>query len=71
MNLDTAASVEQEELLKPGALYSECAVVRLQVPIQEDSEKSFPDDGELGGEVVGRKVWESLEEMQEEEEEKK
>ncbi|KIM76579.1 hypothetical protein PILCRDRAFT_826151 [Piloderma croceum F 1598] len=69
-----------EEILKPGALYRECAVVKLWVPRSvdpladvptapsnkgkgEDKEKEKPhdDDGELGGEVTGRLVWESFE----------
>ncbi|KII95450.1 hypothetical protein PLICRDRAFT_48409 [Plicaturopsis crispa FD-325 SS-3] len=67
-----------EEILKPGALYSECAVVKLRVPVplepepepssakgkekgmEEESVKVF-NDGELGGEVAGRLVWESFE----------
>lgn len=67
-----------EEILKPGALYRECAVVRLHVPSPPDplkdlstsdkggekerkSEQSLPDEGELGGEIAGRLVWESFE----------
>jgi len=69
-----------EEILKPGALYRECAVVRLHVPSlpdplndlpvsykgkvkekERESEQGLPDDGELGGEVAGRLVWESFE----------
>ncbi|KAJ7143915.1 hypothetical protein C8R44DRAFT_759138 [Mycena epipterygia] len=80
------ADAEPEEVLKPGALYAECAVVRLQVKLPqaeidadvksaEDAEKKnaasgdaqkkkreevleVPDDGELGGELAGRLVWE-------------
>lgn len=61
--------------MKPGALYRECAVVRLTVPapadplVSEDNKgkdkdhgTEIPDDGELGGEVAGRLVWESFEE---------
>jgi hypothetical protein len=66
-----------EEVLKPGALYSECASVRLKVTLPEEivtakennvqgSEKnkdtSIPDDGEFGGELAGRLVWEAFEE---------
>ncbi|KZT72400.1 hypothetical protein DAEQUDRAFT_755221 [Daedalea quercina L-15889] len=68
-----------EEVLKPGALYRECAVVQQPVPglpagasvdDMEGAEKEkgkaletdFPDDGELGGEAVGRTVWEWYEE---------
>lgn len=62
------------EVLKPGALYRECAIVNLHVPQPAqpvDDEKSSKakgkrkeeegvpeDDGELGGEAVGRAVWE-------------
>ena len=58
-----------EEVLKPGALYSECAAVQLQVTLLESitkehsakEEKTLVDDGELGGELAGRLVWESFE----------
>lgn len=68
-----------EEILKPGSLYRECAVIPLRIPSVLDpsaapaSEKGkgkakdegegekLPDDGELGGEVAGRLVWESFE----------
>ncbi|KAH9935102.1 uncharacterized protein BXZ73DRAFT_45573 [Epithele typhae] len=67
------------EVLKPGALYRECAIVRLDVPVpprpvvEENEPKSkadgkkgkaaeaeipLEDDGEFGGEAVGRAVWE-------------
>ncbi|KAI0753346.1 hypothetical protein C8Q80DRAFT_1067896, partial [Daedaleopsis nitida] len=61
------------EVLKPGALYRECAVVHLDVPrpaqsVEEANKPSskgkgkeesvMEDDGELGGEAVGRAVWE-------------
>ncbi|KAJ6626638.1 hypothetical protein B0H10DRAFT_1997941 [Mycena sp. CBHHK59/15] len=81
---DKAPVDEPEEVLKPGALYAECAVVRLRVtvpqadvdadaeaakkaegkaPPQDKSEQvlEMPDDGELGGELAGRLVWESYE----------
>ncbi|TFY55135.1 hypothetical protein EVJ58_g8437 [Rhodofomes roseus] len=71
-----------EEVLKPGALYRECAVVQQPVPglpadLQDKDgkaekprtakkdgpvETAFPDDGEFGGEAVGRAVWEWYEE---------
>ncbi|KIJ92013.1 hypothetical protein K443DRAFT_685512 [Laccaria amethystina LaAM-08-1] len=71
-----------EEVLKPGALYRECAVVTLEVSVPEklalpnpkasSSKKGkgkageevleIPDDGEYGGEVAGRFVWEAYEE---------
>ncbi|KAI0074863.1 hypothetical protein K474DRAFT_1647473 [Panus rudis PR-1116 ss-1] len=71
-----------EEVLKPGALYRECSIVRINVPPlpedfvekrekmqKEEQEKrkksklaedavTLEDDGEFGGEVVGRTVWE-------------
>jgi hypothetical protein len=69
-----------EEILKPGALYRECAVVRLRIPSPPDPledlpasdngkgkekdtepEQKLPDDGEMGGEIAGRLVWESFE----------
>ncbi|TFK50908.1 hypothetical protein OE88DRAFT_1700544 [Heliocybe sulcata] len=62
------------EVLKPGALYSECAVVTLRVPSLPESEKEklglkpeggnevVKDDGEIGGQDVGRVVWEGYEE---------
>ena len=64
------------EVLKPGALYRECAVVQLDVPapspppVEKETkpknkkgkartdEVPLEDDGEFGGEVVGRAVWE-------------
>ncbi|KAJ7165674.1 hypothetical protein C8R43DRAFT_216524 [Mycena crocata] len=80
-----APDAEPEEVLKPGALYSECAVVRLKLAVPQaeiDAEAAanekakkeakkgkskgeevleVPDDGELGGELAGRLVWESYE----------
>ncbi|GBE85001.1 hypothetical protein SCP_0701860 [Sparassis crispa] len=54
-----------EEVLKPGALYRECAVVRLEPPVppkeqegEDEGKGGLPDDGELGGEALGRAVWE-------------
>lgn len=62
------------EVLKPGALYRECAVVPLDVPrpptpVPEEKDKKRKkskaeeeivpeDDEEYGGEAVGRAVWE-------------
>ncbi|KAJ7107904.1 hypothetical protein C8R44DRAFT_680648 [Mycena epipterygia] len=82
-NARSKADAEPEEVLKPGVLYSECAVVKLQVRLPqaeidadadaqkksaekaEDARKKktpevleVPDDGELGGELAGRLVWE-------------
>ncbi len=69
-----------EEVLKPGALYSDCAVVQLTLPpvVVADTDDHgagggkagedgtggvrIPDDGELGGELAGRLVWEAFEE---------
>jgi hypothetical protein len=57
-----------EEALKPGALYSDCAIVDLKVPSPPDplpkdgdEGKVIEDDGEMGGEVAGRLVWEEFE----------
>ena len=77
-----------EEVLRPGALYAECATVGLKVNIPpevveddkraqttNDSKKkkgkekaslkdeviNITDDGEYGGELAGRLVWESYE----------
>ena len=74
------------EVLKPGALYADCSVVRVtlrarspnEVPPKEGEEKKAkgkgkqtdkpgdesgipPDDGEMGGEPLGREVWENFE----------
>lgn len=67
------------EVLKPGAFYSNCAVVPLNIPNDPKLMKSKPtdqqgkekdgnkdeiileDDGEMGGEALGRSVWESYE----------
>ena len=74
------------EVLKPGALYADCSVLRvtprLQVPEKtpsedgqekltkgkgkqadklEDKPGTLPDDGEVGGEPLGRQVWENFE----------
>lgn len=74
------------EVLKPGALYADCSVVkvtpRAQLPKQtpseageekmakgkgkqtektEDKSGILPDDGEMGGEPLGRQVWENFE----------
>ncbi|KAF4598920.1 hypothetical protein EYR38_007333 [Pleurotus pulmonarius] len=64
------------EVLKPGALYSDCAVVPINVLssrflVPEDANKSdgaateegvtLEDDGEYGGELAGRLVWEGYE----------
>jgi hypothetical protein len=83
--IDESLTEMPEEVLKPGALYSDCAVVKLKVPVptsdQPASEKGkgkdkgkekateglqgvieIPDDGEFGGELTGRLVWEAYEE---------
>ncbi|GLB37969.1 putative short chain dehydrogenase reductase family protein [Lyophyllum shimeji] len=75
--IESSVTDMPEEVLKPGALYAECAVVRVKVPPPSDpqaSEKSqgngkakarevleIADDGEFGGEVMGRLVWEAYE----------
>ena len=82
-----------EEVLFPGALYADCAAVKLQVKIPEDMKEKdrqarieaakqkrekgkgkmkegvaldeevidIADDGEYGGELAGRLVWEEYE----------
>ena len=86
--IDSSVTDMPEEVLKPGALYADCAVVRLKVPLppsaveQLASEKEtvkdggkgknqstateevleIQDDGEFGGEVMGRLIWEAYEE---------
>ncbi|KAF9445935.1 hypothetical protein P691DRAFT_734164 [Macrolepiota fuliginosa MF-IS2] len=84
----STSQLTREELLKPGALYAECAIVRLDLavpapPLPEDKtadstkgkgkekEKGgkglkeevlqIEDDGEYGGEIAGRMVWEAYE----------
>ena len=69
------ARIANVEVLKPGALYRECAVVQFDVPkppmvplpepkegkgVEEKSkvESILEDDGDFGGEAVGRAVWE-------------
>ncbi|KAF9646190.1 hypothetical protein BDM02DRAFT_3073607, partial [Thelephora ganbajun] len=73
------------EVLKPGALYADCSVVRVTPRAQppkktpeggeeretkgkgkqtgepEDKSGILPDDGEMGGESLGRQVWENFE----------
>ena len=74
------------EVLKPGALYADCSVVRVtpgahpskQTPSKDGQGKVamekgkqtdkaegksgiLPDDGEMGGESLGRQVWENFE----------
>lgn len=75
-----------EEVLLPGALYADCASVKLNVKVPEelvDNDRKLrveetkakgkakgkvteevldiPDDGEYGGELAGRLVWEEYE----------
>ncbi|KZT22434.1 hypothetical protein NEOLEDRAFT_1137867 [Neolentinus lepideus HHB14362 ss-1] len=72
-----SSEAQLTEVLKPGALYSECAVVILRVPPLPEAEKEklglkveaeagkqgeVKDDGEMGGQDVGRVVWEGFEE---------
>lgn len=74
------------EVLKPGALYADCSVVKItprakppgqttskdgenkaakgkgpQADKTEDNSGILPDDGEMGGESLGRQVWENFE----------
>jgi hypothetical protein len=63
------------EVLKPGSLYADCSVLKLNLkPVaetepdvkgkgkeQKADADALPDDGELGGEVLGRRVWEKFE----------
>ncbi|KAF8588836.1 hypothetical protein K439DRAFT_1405655 [Ramaria rubella] len=61
----------EEEVLVPGALYTDCSVVRLNLRVlksfSEDREyQTYNDDSEqlnlgLGNEPLGRAVWEALE----------
>lgn len=89
----TITSEDPEEILKPGALYSDCSVVKINLPNRaplpeselsgadvqkagdagakekdKDKEKAdvdvdmdVKDDGEYGGEALGRFVWEEYE----------
>jgi hypothetical protein len=59
-----------EEVLKPGALYAECAVVPVRVresaaPVPaeggKDTNEAWRDDGELGGVALGMRVWDDYE----------
>lgn len=65
---------DEIEVLKPGALYAECAVVPLRVPpappppetdgaekAEKKNETEEEDDGELGGVMLGQAVWEEYE----------
>ncbi|EIW80608.1 hypothetical protein CONPUDRAFT_125423 [Coniophora puteana RWD-64-598 SS2] len=70
------SDLRPEEILKPGALYRECAVVNLPLPIAppppdadvdadaKDSDPGVnppPNDNELGGMHLGQAVWEHFE----------
>ena len=56
-----------EEVLKPGALYRDCSVVRINVrkpdihTEEKQEDDGVADDGEYGGEKLGRSVWENFE----------
>ncbi|KAG8220478.1 hypothetical protein J3R82DRAFT_3173 [Butyriboletus roseoflavus] len=58
-----------EEVLKAGALYRECAVVRVPIPApdgtpsgrEDQKDGPMPDDRELGGVHLGQSIWESFE----------
>ena len=64
---------EPTEILKPGALYSDCSVVRLRLPVlpppagasksSKSKDADLPDDKEIGGQETGRLVWESYEQQ--------
>jgi len=68
----TARVVEDEEVLVPGALYADCALIKphLRTDLHRDSSESgtkqpaIVDEQELGlgDEPIGRKVWEVMEE---------
>jgi hypothetical protein len=83
---ESLLDIPDEEVLVPGALYADCAVVvNLKVELDKpnniqmqrndegknlgaaDKEKKreevieLPDDGEYGGELAGRLVWEAYE----------
>ncbi|KAF9465184.1 hypothetical protein BDZ94DRAFT_1189745 [Collybia nuda] len=88
--IDESLTEIPEEVLKPGSLYADCAVVKLKVPVPASADQAapdqrgdkakgkgkgkekvgagledvieIPDDGEFGGEVTGRLVWEAYEE---------
>ena len=74
------------EVLRPGALYADCSVVKVtphaqppkeipskdgegkrakgkgkQKDVPSDKSGALPDDGEMGGEPLGRQVWENFE----------
>ncbi|KAF8883242.1 hypothetical protein BD779DRAFT_643675 [Infundibulicybe gibba] len=73
--IEESVTVTPVEALKPGALYADCAVVNLNIPpppagdIKTDTKgkgkqeemMEIPDDGEFGGELMGRLVWEAYE----------
>jgi len=59
-------------VLKPGALYAECAVAPVHIPItlappaEEKTDGGgdgtrAPDDGEFGGVALGMEVWDDYE----------
>ncbi|KAF7289895.1 hypothetical protein MIND_01364200 [Mycena indigotica] len=67
---------QEREVLKPGALYAECSVAKvpmrvevetateaasMEKPVEGKEELKMVEDGELGGEVLGRRVWEAYE----------
>ncbi|KAI6043472.1 hypothetical protein EDC04DRAFT_2562686 [Pisolithus marmoratus] len=67
----TSGSDTVQEVLKAGALYRECAVVNVQIPVLESSsstndrgdpkDTTMIDDRELGGVHLGQAVWEVFE----------
>lgn len=74
----SALKLPPEEVLRPGALYADCGVVdlgggRIRIGAEvisrfssaeekKGDQREQDDDGEYGGEMAGRAVWEVLEE---------
>lgn len=56
-----------QEVLRPGALYRECAIVNVQIPTPggmtpgHGDHKDAMADGEFGGVTIGQSVWEAFE----------
>lgn len=68
---DEAQKRSPEEVLKPGALYAECAVAPIHMPVtlapraEEKTDggggTAQRDDGEMGGMALGMEVWDDYE----------
>ena len=65
-----SSRITSGEILKPGALYADCSVVEVNLkapkaPVTstqpEGNDLASEDDGEMGGEEIGRSVWERYE----------